>query len=67
MNKLFKKILYNATRPYAKKYLTGHLGKVVEDNEKITCYVKRSKIKKKELLVFMFLIWITILYLKITN
>lgn len=34
MNKLFKKILYNATRPYAKKYLTGHLGKVVEDNEK---------------------------------
>ena len=47
MNKLFKKILYNATRPYAKKYLTGHLGKVVEDNEKITCYVKRSKIKKK--------------------
>lgn len=48
MNKLFKKILYNATRPYAKKYLTGHLGKVVEDNEKITCYVKRSKIKKKD-------------------
>ena len=48
MNKLFKKILYNATRPYAKKYLTGHLGKVVEDDEKITCYVKRSKIKKKD-------------------
>ena len=48
MNKLFKKVLYNATRPYAKKYLTGHLGKVVEDDEKITCYVKRSKIKKKD-------------------
>ena len=47
MDKL-KKALYNITRPYAKKYLTGHLGKVVEDNEKITCYVKRSKIKKKD-------------------
>jgi len=47
MNK-FKKILYNITRPYAKKYLTGHLGKVVEDDEKITCYVKRSKVKKKD-------------------
>ena len=48
MNKLFKKALYNVTRPYVKKYLTGHLEKVVEDDEKITCYVKRSKIKKKE-------------------
>lgn len=47
MDKL-KKALYNITRPYAKKYLTCHLGKVVEDNEKITCYVKRSKIKKKD-------------------
>ena len=46
MNK-FKKILYHITRPYAKKYLTNHLGKVVEDDEKITCYVKRSRIKKK--------------------
>lgn len=47
MNK-FKKALYNITRPYAKKYLTGNLGKVVEDDEKITCYVKRSKVKKKD-------------------
>jgi len=44
----FNKVLYNVTRPYAKKYLTGHLGKVVEDDEKITCYVKRSKIEKKD-------------------
>ena len=44
----FKKVLYNITRPYAKKYLTGNLGKIVEDDEKITCYVKRSKIKKKD-------------------
>lgn len=48
MNKLFRKVLYTATRPYAKKYLTGHLGKVVEDDEKITCYVKRSKIRCKD-------------------
>lgn len=48
MNKLFKKVFYNVTRAYAKKYLTGNLGKVVEDDEKITCYVKRSKFKKKD-------------------
>lgn len=47
MNK-FKKILYDVTRPYAKKYLTDNLGKVVEDDEKITCYVKKSKVKKKD-------------------
>ena len=41
----FKKALYNITRPSAMKYLTGNLGKVVEDDEKITCYVKRSKVK----------------------
>lgn len=44
----FKKALYNITRPSAMKYLTGNLGKVVEDDEKITCYVKRSKVKKKD-------------------
>lgn len=47
MNK-FKKILYDVTRPYAKNYLTNNLGKVVEDDEKITCYVKKSKVKKKD-------------------
>lgn len=46
MNK-FKKVLYNITRPYAKKYLTNNLGKVVEDDEKITCYVKKRKIKNE--------------------
>ena len=30
MNK-FKKTLYDVTRIYAKNYLTGNLGKVVED------------------------------------
>ena len=47
MNKI-KKALYNITRIYAKRYLTGNLGKVVEDNQKLTCYVKRSKFKKKD-------------------
>ena len=43
---IFKKVLYIVTRSYLKKYFTGHLGKVVEDDDKITCYVKKSKIKK---------------------
>lgn len=43
----FKKIIYQITRIYAKNYLTNNLGKVVEDDEKITCYVKKSKIKNK--------------------
>lgn len=47
MNK-FKKALYDITRIYAKNYLTGNLGKVVEDDEKITCYVKKGKVKKKD-------------------
>lgn len=46
MNK-FKKTVYNMTRPFAKKYLTNNLGKVVEDDEKITCYVKKKKVKNK--------------------
>jgi len=45
MNK-FKKTLYNITRPFAKKYLANNLGKVVEDDEKITCYVKKNKVKE---------------------
>lgn len=47
MNKL-KKILYNAARQYLKKQFTNNLGKVVEDDEKITCYVKKSKIKNNK-------------------
>jgi len=44
---IFMKNLYNLVRIYAKKYFTGHLGKVVEEDEKIICYVKKSKIKRK--------------------
>ena len=47
MNK-FKKTLYDITRIYAKNYLTGNLGKVVEDDDKLTCYVKKSKVKSKD-------------------
>lgn len=47
MNK-FKKTLYDIKRIYAKNYLTGDLGHVVEDDEKLTCYVKKSKIKKED-------------------
>lgn len=48
MNKKYNKTFYNITRSYVKKYLTGNLGKVVEDDEKITCYVERSEVKKKD-------------------
>ena len=33
MNKI-KKIIYNVLRNYVKNYITGNLGKVVEDDEK---------------------------------
>ena len=52
MNK-FKRILYDVTRPYAKNYLTGNLGKVVEDDEKITCYVKKVKLKRKIMIILL--------------
>ena len=47
MNKL-NKIIYNIKRTYAINYITNNLGKVIEDNNKIICYVKRNKIKKKD-------------------
>lgn len=48
MHKIFKKILYKITRPYVKRYLTGNLGKIVESDDKIICYVNKRKIKKKK-------------------
>lgn len=47
MNK-FKKKLYNIMRKHAMNYLTNNLGEVIEDDEKITCYVKKNKIKKNK-------------------
>lgn len=45
---ILKKVLYNTARQYLKKQLTNNLGKVVEDDEKITCYVKSNKIKNNK-------------------
>ena len=44
----FKNTLYDIERNCAKKYLTGNLEKVFEDEEIITCYVEKSKVKKKD-------------------
>lgn len=43
---IFENVLYNITRTYIKKYLTNNLGKVIEDDKKITCYVKKNNVKK---------------------
>ena len=47
MNK-FKKKIYNIMRKYAMNYLTNNLGEVIDDDEQITCYVKKNKIAKNE-------------------
>ena len=41
-----KKQLYKICKMSAKKDLTGHLGKVVEEDDKLICYVKKSNCKK---------------------
>lgn len=50
MNNLFIKNIkekhYNIIRYFVKKHITGNLGKVVEDDEKLTCYVSKRKCKK---------------------
>lgn len=47
MTKLIKKKIFNILRNYLKIKLTGNLGKVVEDEDKITCYVSKRKCKDK--------------------
>ena len=42
------KKLHNIIRNRVAMYLTGHLGKVVEEDDKITCYVKKNKCKKEK-------------------
>lgn len=44
MNKI-KNIFFHSLREIVKRMITDNLGKVVEDDEKITCYVKKRKIK----------------------
>lgn len=39
--------LFKIIRHYLKYRFTGNLGKVVEDDNKITCYVKKNKITKE--------------------
>lgn len=47
MNTL-KKCLYNIIRNHLKKYFTRNLGKVVEEDDKLVCYVKKSKCKQNK-------------------
>ncbi len=42
----FKKKIYNICRNYLKRKFTGNLGKVVEEEDKLVCYVKKKKLKK---------------------
>lgn len=42
---ILKKNLYNIIRNYLKKYFTGNLGKVIEEDDRLVCYVKKSKCK----------------------
>lgn len=46
MNRI-KKNLYDLARNDAKKYLTNYLGKVVEEDDRLICYVEKSRVKKK--------------------
>ena len=42
------KKLYNLNRTLIKKRITNNLGKVVEEDDKIICYVKKNKCKKEK-------------------
>ena len=46
MNRI-KKALYDLARNDAKKYLTNSLGIVVEEDDRLICYVEKSRVKKK--------------------
>lgn len=53
MNSLFSeniisKKFYNIIRNCVATYLTGNLGKVVEEDDKIICYVKKNRCKKEK-------------------
>lgn len=49
LKKALRKILLTTTvRNIIKKYLVGNLGKVVEEDDKLICYVKKNKIKKEK-------------------
>lgn len=46
--KVAKKTLYPIARNLMKVYLTGNLGKVVEDDERLVCYVQKGKCQKNK-------------------
>ena len=43
MNRI-KKALYDLARNDAKKYLTNNLGIVVEEDDRLICYVEKSRV-----------------------
>ena len=45
MIKKIKLGIFNILRHYVKSYVTGNLGKVVEKDDYLVCYVKKGKIK----------------------
>lgn len=47
--KKFKNILYEFIRNELKKEFTGNLGKVIEEDNKIICYVNKNKYRKQKL------------------
>ena len=44
----FKGKFYDIFRNYLKKHFTGNLGTVVEEEDKLICYVKQGKWKKEK-------------------
>lgn len=44
----YKDNINSLIREYIKKQLTGNLGEIVEEDDKIVCYVKKEKCKKKD-------------------
>lgn len=43
---ILKNNLYNIIRNYLKKYFTGNLGQVIEEDDRLVCYVKKGKCKR---------------------
>ena len=46
-NAIRKILLTNIVRNFYKGYLVGNLGKVVEEEDKLICYVDKNKIKEE--------------------
>lgn len=44
-----KKNIYNICRDCLKNLIVGNLGKVIEEEDRLVCYVKKEKLKKEDL------------------